>query len=260
MQKRISPAVIIGLLISLPLIASPFVTPRGIGTSTFVFFLLPVIGLWILLIALCFLPFKGRLGHIARTARRIMIILSALGASILAAAEIHIILGSSPSHSEDYDAVIILGAGLYGETPSAALDSRLREGRDALRENPESLALLTGGQGPGERITEAEAMRRFLVSAQIAEERILLEDKAESTEENLKFSKEILDSKLGAGNYRVLIVTNEFHIARSLLLAKRIGLEAEGRAAVTPNVGLLRFSAYLREGFALTAAVLGISV
>jgi uncharacterized SAM-binding protein YcdF (DUF218 family) len=149
--------------------------------------------------------------------------------------------------------VIILGAGLHGERPSAVLYSRLEAGLELLNENPEAAAVLCGGQGGGEYITEAEAMRRYLAEHGIGADRMILEEHSTDTRENLLFAKELLEERFGALPPAV-VVTNDFHMTRSLLLARKAGLTVSGRAAYTPQAGAMRLSLYLREGFALVYA------
>ena len=72
----------------------------------------------------------------------------------------------------------------------------------------------------GENITEAEAMRRYLVSQGIENDRIIIEDKATSTYENLMYSSEFLNE-----GDKVVIVTDGFHIFRGVSMAKKFGLE-----------------------------------
>lgn len=128
--------------------------------------------------------------------------------------------------------VVILGCGVYGERPSLMLIERMDAAYDYLIENKDSACILSGGIGPGEDISEAECMYRYLTSKGIAKERLYKEDKSTSTRENLAFSKEIIE-KHGL-NSRVAIVTNEFHEYRAGRIAKTLGLEASavsGRTA-----------------------------
>ena len=85
--------------------------------------------------------------------------------------------GEADNSDIPVDAVIVLGAGVNGETPSAALQSRINAAAAYLQKHPDVPVVLSGGQGPGERITEAEAMRRALWKEDRAENaRLLLED------------------------------------------------------------------------------------
>ena len=129
--------------------------------------------------------------------------------------------GTDDNATYDEDAIIILGAGVKGERLSLTLKYRLDKGLEYIALNPDAKIIVTGGMGPGEDITEAEAMRRYLVSQGIDNSRIIIEDKATSTYENLMYSSEFLKS-----GDRVVIVTDGFHIFRGVSMAEKFGLKA----------------------------------
>ena len=133
--------------------------------------------------------------------------------------------GKTDTAAYDEEAVVVLGAGIRGELVSLTLARRLDKAVEYYRKNPDALIVVSGAQGPQERITEALAMERYLRSRGIPEERIVKEEAATNTYENLSFSKAILDGLLSAP-YRVVIVTNEFHMYRTMKLAKKLGLDA----------------------------------
>ncbi len=120
------------------------------------------------------------------------------------------------------DAVIVLGAGLKGDRPSKILRTRLDEAVEYHRQNPDAVMVVSGGQGPQETISEADAMARYLIAAGVPEEQILKEDRSTSTFENFSFSKALLDEKLGE-EYSVAFVSNDFHILRAKGIAKQVG-------------------------------------
>jgi len=131
------------------------------------------------------------------------------------------------------DYVILLGAGLQGDKISETFKNRIDRCAAYLEANPKAKVVVSGGQGVGETITEAEGMRRYLIQQGIEPKRIILEDKATSTYDNLAFSKAILDKVAGRSHYTVLIATNDFHLFRAKMLAKRLGLSAHGLPADT---------------------------
>lgn len=135
------------------------------------------------------------------------------------------ISGLTNSATYKEDAVIILGAGLNGESPTMPLYNRLVKAEEYYQKNKDVLIIVSGGQGRGETITEAESMKRFLVSKGIPNEQIIKEDKSTSTKENIIFSKRILDEKF-QHNYKVAIITNTFHINRAKNLATKLQIEA----------------------------------
>jgi uncharacterized SAM-binding protein YcdF (DUF218 family) len=144
------------------------------------------------------------------------------------------------------DYLIVLGAGLLGETPGPALASRLRAALPYLQNNPGTVAVCSGGQGVGETISEAEAMKRWLIAAGVDAARIRLEDRSTTTAENLAFSKALIGDA-EAERSRVVVATSEFHLFRARFIARREGFgQVQGVAAETPYRWLkLRY--YLRE-------------
>ena len=160
------------------------------------------------------------------------------------------IAGSGRNDNVTYseDAVIVLGAGIRGEEVGRLLSYRLDKAIEYSARNPEAVIVVSGGQGPQESIPEALAMERYLIAKGIPAEKIIKEDKSESTFENLTFSREILDRLLGPG-YEVVIITNDFHIYRASRLAVNAGLSASHYHARTTWYSLPVI--YLRESVAI---------
>lgn len=157
--------------------------------------------------------------------------------------------GSQLISSNEYDYLIVLGAGLRGETLSYDLKYRLDTAYEYLTVYPNTKAILTGGQGPGETITEAEAMHRYLVKKGIEPERLILEEQATDTVENLTYSFELIDTLVKEPE--IMVVTSKFHILRSKMIADELGYKVDGLGSknslfLTPNY-------YLREFFAVIA-------
>lgn len=154
---------------------------------------------------------------------------------------------ASPSPGADY--VIILGAQWKPQGPSEALRRRLDIATKYLEQNPDTVVIVSGGQGGNEPISEAAGMRQYLVDIGIDEERILMEDRSTNTMENLVFSSDLLDKQ----NDRVVIVTNNFHAFRALQIAHKQGYtNAEGLAASSvvsflPNNLLREFLGVLKD-------------
>lgn len=171
-----------------------------------------------------------------------------IGICILAivAAEVIIISYGVATPKPGADYIIVLGAQVRGTTPSYSLAKRLDVACEYLKNNPDTKAILSGGQGEGEDITEALAMQKYLLARGIQEERMILEDKSGNTHENIKFSKEII-SNSDAG---VVLVTNDFHIFRSIQIAQKQGMkQVEGLGA--PIKWYTIPNQYLREAFAV---------
>lgn len=134
-------------------------------------------------------------------------------------------------HWRRYDYIIIHGCGLIdGERVSKLLANRVdRAIRVFRRGKGQAILIPSGGQGPDEKLPEAEAMRAYLLERGIPEDKIILEDKSMTTEENLLFSKQIIDGR--EGKKRIALVTSSYHVYRCLLLAGSLGIKCAGIGA-----------------------------
>ncbi|MBR4502908.1 MAG: YdcF family protein [Clostridia bacterium] len=129
---------------------------------------------------------------------------------------------------KDFDYVIIHGSGLLGgDRVPKLLQDRLDKAIEVYRSDPSPTILIpSGGQGPDEKIPEAEAMKRYLLSKGIPEKDIISENRSTTTLENLQFSKDILDGRKGR-KYTALVTSN-YHVYRALRYCRRIGLKCTG--------------------------------
>ncbi len=127
--------------------------------------------------------------------------------------------------------VVILGCKVRNGAPSLMLKRRLDSAYEYLSENPDVNVIVSGGQGADEIISEAECMREYLVSKGISSERIFMEDKSCSTEENMKFSHKIVEEN-GLPE-KITIVTDGYHQLRSEIIARQQGMEAYNISAYT---------------------------
>lgn len=155
-------------------------------------------------------------------------------------------------YKQDVQYMIILGAGLKGELPRATLKNRLDTGITYLKINPNIKVIVSGGKGPGEAISEAEGMRRYLIENGIGKDRIIKEDKSTSTYENIIFSKRILNPLGDMHDKEILVVTSNFHLFRAKLFAREAGLIPYGIPAKTPYHLLPIYS--IREMLAIMKA------
>lgn len=128
--------------------------------------------------------------------------------------------------------IIVLGAQVREDGPSVVLKYRLDKAVEYLNENPETLCIVSGGQGINEPFTEAKGMFDYLVKNGISEERILLEDASTNTVENIQYSKNFLKEPYNG----VGIITNDFHVFRAVQIAKRQELENVCGIAANSNV------------------------
>lgn len=171
-----------------------------------------------------------------------------LGSGILCfiVVEGFIFYGMMNASSADLEYIVVLGAKVKGESPSKSLVKRMETAGAYLQENPDTIAILSGGKGKGEIITEAEAMRRYFVEKGFPEERLRIEDKSRDTKENIDNSFSLIGDKSAS----VGIVTNNFHVFRSVSIGKKMGCKnLEGIAA--PSDRILQVNYLVREFFAV---------
>ncbi len=141
---------------------------------------------------------------------------------------------SKPKESADY--VIVLGCQVAGEYASLPLLSRGYTAIRYLNKYPDTKVVLSGGQGPGENIPEAESLRRLLLENKIDKERIFLEDKSKNTMENFVFS----DDLYNLSGKKIIIVTSDYHMFRALSIAKKLkysdisGLPSRSQRKILP--------------------------
>ncbi len=154
----------------------------------------------------------------------------------------------SSNTPEKGSTVVILGCEVRGTEPSQTLKNRLDTAYDYLKENPDVSAVLSGGKGSNESISEAECMYRYLTEKGISKNRLYKEEKSSTTYENIKFSMEIIKNK--GLNENLAIVTDWYHEYRASLIAKRQGITGVG-AVSTPTQTYLTANLVTREIFAL---------
>lgn len=152
----------------------------------------------------------------------------------------------------DLDYVIVLGAQMKEEGPSLVLKHRLDRAITYLKENPDTICIVSGGQGRNEPCTEAAGMKKYLVKNGISEDRILEEGKSLNTVQNMKYSVKFLDNR----KKNVGIITNNFHLFRAIRLARKQGIEnvygisAKSTAFYLPNNMLREFFGIIKDFFA----------
>lgn len=169
-----------------------------------------------------------------------------MGVVIFAALESVIIYHSFVKPEKNADYMIVLGAQVRGDRITKSLKARLDTAADYLKENENTIVILSGGRGPGENITEARAMHGYLINKGIKEESLIMEEQSTNTFENIKYSKEYMN---GSHN-KVIIVSNGFHIYRAVGVAKKQNIgDVSGLSA--PSDPILRISYYVREVLAV---------
>lgn len=148
------------------------------------------------------------------------------------------------------DYIVVLGAHLRGSTPSNALLWRIDAAEEYLAANPDTRAVLSGGQGHGEDISEAECMYNVLIARGVAPERLILEAESTDTYENIRNSLALMEADASFG-----IVTNNFHVFRATKLAEKMtGKPISGVAS--PYKNALVFHYMVREFVSITVELL----
>jgi uncharacterized SAM-binding protein YcdF (DUF218 family) len=150
----------------------------------------------------------------------------------------------------DADFVVVLGSGLIGgRRVPPLLASRLERGHEvyeslAARGGRQPVLITSGGQGPDEELPESHAMAEYLVERGFPEGRIVREDRSRTTEENMRFSRQLMEEAAGPGA-ECVIVTNNFHAFRAALMARRVGVN--GQVVGSPTAAYFWPSATIRE-------------
>ena len=168
---------------------------------------------------------------------------------------INLILIMTPqvvSVNEPAEHVILLGGGIdkNGKLPASVM-TRVNKAAEYLKKNPDTICVVTGGTLHWLPYAEAPEMKRQLILAGIAEERILIEDQAKDTIQNFQLSCKVLAEHKGVSMQEVLdtptaVVTTRFHLKRSERLARRIGY-TNIKGIPAPCPGIYVPCSYVRE-------------
>lgn len=155
------------------------------------------------------------------------------------------------------DYIIVLGAGVIGTRVTPLLAARIDKGIELLHYNPDALLIMSGGQGPGEDIAEGEAMARYARQQGVCTEKIIVEAKSASTEENLLFSYKLMEKN----QPKVIVVTTAYHVFRALILARQqrmkcVGFGAKTKWYFTLNALIREFVGYLSLSWKQHAATI----
>lgn len=166
---------------------------------------------------------------------------------VMGLVSLSVVIGASAGQEAgDCRYIVVLGAAVHGDVPSLSLRERMDAAVDYLNGHPDTLCIVSGGKGSGENISEAECMVGYLTSRGIDPARIIPEDQATSTAENLAFSKALMEHP----DARVGVVSSEYHLYRAIRMAKDLGLDAVGIPAHTSRFSL-RVNYTLREAAAV---------
>lgn len=135
---------------------------------------------------------------------------------------------SKKDYSHELHYLFVLGGHIVGEeTPSEHLMKRIGKAAEYLKDHPNTIAVTCGGCfRKGQTKSEAQIIKEFLVRLGIEEERILLEDKSTTTNENFKFGKKIIEEHSGKAFYELKtgFLSSDYHLFRAGVIAKINGL------------------------------------
>ena len=169
-----------------------------------------------------------------------------IGILIFSVTEAIIIHASFGEPDANCEYIVVLGAKVNGTSPSVSLSDRLLAAEDYLKTHPNTVAILSGGQGADESISEAQCMYDRLSACGIEPERLWLEDKATSTWENLHFTLDLIEEKTGIRPESIGLVSSEYHLFRASLFGDACGVETIGIPAKTSWFSI-KINYFMRE-------------
>ena len=190
--------------------------------------------------------------HLPVALWRVVVLLVCIGLAYFCFVEYFIIKNARTDKDAGRDYLIVLGAAVYKDQPSLTLVRRLEGALQYLNEHPKTIAIVTGGMGAGEQITEAQAMHDWLIAHGVAPERIIMEPKATSTMENLKFSFDIIRARGDEPQGHVAIVSSAYHLYRAKLMARSLGVTDAAGVAAPWGYFFVMLNYFIREAFGVT--------
>ena len=194
-----------------------------------------------------FMPLIGlKFPVFAKTVTGLFSIVLIIGLLVVGITEAVIIKASFGDPRQQVDYVVVLGAKVNKHGPSVSLWDRICGAYEYAGEHPDTILILSGGQGTDEPITEAECMYRELVELGIHPKQLRMEEEATSTWENLKFSLDLIEEETGVRPTKIGVLSSEYHLFRASLFAKACDVEFVGIPARTSRWGQ-RINHFMRE-------------
>ena len=182
----------------------------------------------------------------ARAIKRFITVIVCIGLLVVGITEAIIIEASFGDPQEHCDYMVVLGAGVHGDQPSLSLRNRIDAAYAYLTTHPDVTAVLSGGQGEGENLTEAQCMFDHLTAMGIPANRLWMEEQATSTWENLNFSLDLIEEKTGRRPEKLGVLSSEYHLFRASLFADACNVEFVSVPAKTTKISL-RINYFMRE-------------
>lgn len=187
------------------------------------------------------------MAKILRTALNSLLILGLLAYTVTL---IPIIRAGRGAAQDDCAYIVVLGAKVNGQSPSLSLRDRIDATYEYMCAHTDVIAVVSGGQGTDEEISEAQCMYNELTKMGIDGSRIWLEDQSTSTWENLNFSLALIEEKTGSRPSSIGLVSSEYHLYRACMVAQECNVQAAGIPASTSLI-TMKLNYYLREVVAL---------
>ena len=172
----------------------------------------------------------------ARGLRRFFTVILCIGLLVVGITEGIIIEASFGDPREHCDYMVVLGAKVRNDGPSVSLMDRIYAAKSYMDSHPDAIAVVSGGRGADEPMTEAQCMYEELVALGVDPQRIWIEDQATSTWENLNFSLNLIEEKTGTRPEKIGILSSEYHLFRASLFADACGVESVGIPAATSRL------------------------
>ena len=183
--------------------------------------------------------------------RRVFLALLAAGFAFFAVLEVRVISWARTDNDTPVTAVIVLGAGVNGTEPSLSLRTRLDAALAYVQDKPDIPIIVSGSQGQGEDISEARCMADWLMDRGIDPGRIWLEEQADNTRENIRYSLDMLSERGMDTTANIAVVTSDYHLCRASMYmpGNMVPVAAHMPARYFP----LTLNYYVREAFGVAA-------
>ena len=163
-----------------------------------------------------------------RAVRTVLTVLVCIGMTVILITEGIIIHASFGDPDEHCDYIVVLGCMVWPNGPSPTLQNRIDAAYNYLEEHPGVIAVLSGGKGKDEPMSEAQCMYEGLLKKGIDPDRLWIEDQATSTWTNLQYSLALIESRTGVRPETIGILSSEYHLFRASLQAKDQGVKTVG--------------------------------
>ena len=215
-KKKIMPLIILCILGTVSILYGITIMLANSGSK---FFLCWIAG-GLFLIMLGFLYYRGIIDSMHKPVKIIFSVIFMIGMIYVIVTQCMVISGFRRSEVRDLDYVIVLGSQVKPTGPAVVTRYRLDKAYEYAVSNPDTVIIVSGGQGSNEPASEASVMKDYLVARGIDESRILMEDNSTNTSENLRLCSDLFP---GLTDSSVGIISSDFHIFRALSIAKKCG-------------------------------------